>query len=125
MDPEAVLDAARRAVERARAGGGPDAAGVPDLPLRRPPHLGAHGPPALPRPTRRWRAGGARDPVGIQGARLAAGARAAIDAEIEALLDEARAVRAGEPGTRTRPARCDYLYAERPAPAAGRRRRSS
>ena len=38
-------------VQRRRPGQGrgrPDVPGVPDLPVRRPPHLGAHGPAALP-----------------------------------------------------------------------------
>ena len=48
MDVEAVLAAATAAVDRARAGGGPDVPRVPHLSLLRPPHRRAHDEARLP-----------------------------------------------------------------------------
>ena len=77
QDPETVLRR-RRAPRstRARAGGGPDAAGVPHLPLRRPPHLRARGTARLPRRPTRWPPAGPATRCEIQGARLTAADRA-------------------------------------------------
>ena len=109
MDPEAVLAAASAAVTRARAGDGPTF--LECLTYRFDAH---HTWEYAVRPRYRTdeevAAGTARDPVQIQAARVPEAVRAQIDAEIEALLDEAeRFVHAsGEPD----PAGAlDYLYA--------------
>jgi TPP-dependent pyruvate/acetoin dehydrogenase alpha subunit len=109
MDPETVLAAASAAVARARAGDGPTF--LECLTYRFDAH---HTWEYAVRPRYRTdeevAAGTARDPVQIQAARVPEGLRAQIDAEIEALLDEAeRFVHASaEPD----PAGAlDYLYA--------------
>ena len=109
MDPEAVLEAASRAVTRARAAAGPTF--LECMTYRFDAH---HTWEHIARPRYRTdeevAAGSARDPVEIQAARVPAAARARIDAEIEELLDRAeRFVDAsGEPD----PAGAlDYLYA--------------
>ena len=88
MDPEAVFDAAAQAVELARSGGGPSL--LECVTYRFDAH---HTVEYTTRPRYRTddevAAGRARDPLEIQGARVPAPVRDQIDAEIEALLDEA------------------------------------
>jgi TPP-dependent pyruvate/acetoin dehydrogenase alpha subunit len=87
-DPQAVLDAARESVRAARAGGGPSF--LECVAYRFDAH---HTWEYRARP--RYRsdeevaAGRIRDPVAIQGARLAEAVRDGIDDKVEALLDEA------------------------------------
>ncbi len=109
MDPVTVAGAAREAVHRARAGGGPT---LLELRTYR---FGAHHTfedKTLPHyredaEVAAWRE---RDPVAAQGARLPAGRRRAIDAGIEALLADAVAFALA--GPRPDPADSfDYLYA--------------
>jgi acetoin:2,6-dichlorophenolindophenol oxidoreductase subunit alpha len=109
MDPEAVLAAASVAVDRARAGHGP--AFLECLTYRFDAH---HTWEYAARPRYRTdeevTVGTARDPVQIQAARVPEAVRAQIDAEIEALLDEAErfVAASAEPD----PAGAlDYLYA--------------
>ena len=110
MDPEAVLAAATDAVARARSGGGPSL--VECLTYRFDAH---HTFEYSARPRYRTeeevQAARARDPVDIQGARLPEPVRARIDAQIEALLDEA--VQFACAGPHPDPASAlDYLYAD-------------
>ena len=89
MDPEAVLEAASRAVARARAGDGPTF--LECMTYRFDAH---HTWEHVARP--RYRsdeevaAGSVRDPVEIQAARVPEAVRSRIDEEIEELLDQAR-----------------------------------
>jgi acetoin:2,6-dichlorophenolindophenol oxidoreductase subunit alpha len=89
MDPETVLAAAARAVDRARAGEGPTF--LECLTYRFDAH---HTWEYSVRPRYRTEAevaaGCARDPVAIQAARVPAAVRGQIDDEIEELLDRAR-----------------------------------
>lgn len=88
MDPVTILDAARQAVDRARTGGGPS---FMELLTYR-----FHGHHTFERKTRlqyrdeaeveRWMA---RDPVDIQAERVPAADRERIDAEVEAVVEEA------------------------------------
>jgi acetoin:2,6-dichlorophenolindophenol oxidoreductase subunit alpha len=109
MDPVTVLDAAREAVERARSGGGPSF--LEFLTYRFDAH---HTWEHTARPRYRTEeeilTGRLRDPVEIQGARLSPEERAGVDAEIEALLDEAVkfALDSPEPDVATA---LDHLYA--------------
>jgi pyruvate dehydrogenase E1 component alpha subunit len=88
MDAEVVLAAASAAVQRARSGGGPTL--LECLTYRFDAH---HTWEYLARPRYRTAEevaeGSSRDPVEIQGARVPDEVRAGIDAEIEALLEEA------------------------------------
>lgn len=88
MDPEAVFDAAAAAVDLARAGEGPSL--IECVTYRFDAH---HTVEYTTRPRYRTddeiAAGRVRDPLEIQGARIAAPVRDQIDTEIEALLDEA------------------------------------
>jgi acetoin:2,6-dichlorophenolindophenol oxidoreductase subunit alpha len=108
-DPEAVLDAAHAAVTRCRADAGPSF--VECVTYRFDAH---HTWEYRARPRYRTdteiAAGRARDPVDIQGARLDPAARAALDAEIEALLDRAvREALAADPPDAA--GALDFLYA--------------
>ena len=109
QDPEVVLAAASAAVRRARAGEGPSF--LECLTYRFDAHhTWEHSVRPRYRTDEEVAAGRARDPVAIQAARVPPEVRERIDAEIEALLDEAeRFVRASpEPD----PAGAlDYLYA--------------
>ena len=101
MDPRRCSPRPPRAVARARAGGGPDAAGMRHLPLRRPPHLGARRPAPLPH-RRGGRAAGASATRSTSKAPGSPTSSArAIDAEIEALLEEAVQLRPGRPAPRS------------------------
>jgi TPP-dependent pyruvate/acetoin dehydrogenase alpha subunit len=109
MDPELVLAAATRAVARARAGDGPTF--LECLTYRFDAH---HTWEYQARPRYRSAeevdAGSVRDPLDIQAARVPEAVREKIDAEIEALLDEAQrfVAASAEPD----PAGAlDYLYA--------------
>jgi pyruvate dehydrogenase E1 component alpha subunit len=108
MDPEAVLEAASRAVTRARAGGGPTF--LECLTYRFDAH---HTWEYSVRPRYRTdeevAAGSARDPVQIQAARVAGAERARIDQEIEDLLDRARLFAEASPEPDPSGA-LDYLY---------------
>ncbi|UWP84981.1 thiamine pyrophosphate-dependent dehydrogenase E1 component subunit alpha [Dactylosporangium fulvum] len=87
-DPEAVLAGTARAVARARAGDGPSL--VECVAYRFDAHhTWEHAARPRYRTDEEVSAGMTRDPVEIQGARIPADVRARIDAEIEALLDEA------------------------------------
>ncbi|HEY0636842.1 MAG TPA: thiamine pyrophosphate-dependent dehydrogenase E1 component subunit alpha [Pseudonocardiaceae bacterium] len=109
MDPQAVLEATRDAVDRARGGGGPTL--VECLTYR----FDAHH-------TREYKVrlryrdedelarGRSRDPVELAGARLAEGQRARIDAEIEETLAEAVAFALASPHPDPVGA-LDHLYA--------------
>ncbi|HEX8081771.1 MAG TPA: thiamine pyrophosphate-dependent dehydrogenase E1 component subunit alpha [Jatrophihabitans sp.] len=110
MDPEVVLAAASAAVDRARAGDGPTF--LECLTYRFDAH---HTWEHVARPRYRTAdevaAGTVRDPVEIQGERVPEPVRAEIDAEIEALLDEAERFTADSPEPDPAGA-LDYLYAD-------------
>jgi pyruvate dehydrogenase E1 component alpha subunit len=110
MDPELVLAAASAAVSRARAGGGPTF--LECLTYRFDAH---HTWEHIARPRYRTAeeiaAGSVRDPVEIQAARVPEHLRSEIDAEIEALLDEAQRFVADSPDPDPAGA-LDYLYAD-------------
>ena len=109
MDAEVVLGAASGAVARARAGEGP--AFLECLTYRFDAHhTWEHAVRPRYRTPEEVAAGSARDPMQIQGARVPEAERAKIDAEIEALLDEACrfAAQSAEPDPS---AALDYLYA--------------
>ncbi|MEU0551361.1 thiamine pyrophosphate-dependent dehydrogenase E1 component subunit alpha [Micromonospora sp. NPDC005979] len=88
QDPETVRAAASAAVARMRAGGGPELieARTYRFDVH---HTFEHGVRLDYRPPDEVSRGRSRDPVDIQGARLTDADRAAVDAEIEATLDEA------------------------------------
>jgi acetoin:2,6-dichlorophenolindophenol oxidoreductase subunit alpha len=88
MDAEAVLAATGRAVDRARGGGGP---GFLECHTYRfdAHHTFEHKVRLRYRDEEEVARGRSRDPVEIQGGRIPAERRAEIDAEVEALLDEA------------------------------------
>lgn len=109
MDPEAVLDATAEGVARARRGEGPTL--LECLTYRFDAH---HTWEHTARPRYRTEeevaAGRSRDPLEIQGARIPATTRSAVDAEIGALLD--RAVRFAVAGPYPDPETAlDHLYA--------------
>jgi acetoin:2,6-dichlorophenolindophenol oxidoreductase subunit alpha len=110
MDPETVLAAAARAVDRGRAGDGPTF--LECLTYRFDAH---HTWEYSVRPRYRTEeevaAGSARDPMAIQAARVPAAARARIDDEIEELLDRARRFVDESPEPDPSGA-LDYLYAD-------------
>jgi pyruvate dehydrogenase E1 component alpha subunit len=88
QDPEAVLAAASAAVRRARAGEGPSF--LECLTYRFDAHhTWEHSVRPRYRTDEEVAAGRARDPVAIQAARVPLAVRERIDAEIEALLDDA------------------------------------
>ena len=117
MDAEAVLAATREAVARARAGAGPTF--LECLTYR---FFGHHTAERTMRlgyradeEIERWRL---RDPVELLGERLDSGVRAAIDAEVESLLDEA--VEFARSGPRPEPTEAlDFVWASGPRPRAG------
>ncbi|MDG4810260.1 thiamine pyrophosphate-dependent dehydrogenase E1 component subunit alpha [Micromonospora sp. WMMD1120] len=98
QDPETVRDAARAAVARMRAGGGPELVEARTYRFDVH-HTFEHAVRLDYRPPDEVRRGRSRDPVDIQGARLADVDRAAVDAEVEATLDAAErfAVNSPEP----------------------------
>src|SRR2546423_2089155 len=92
MDPVVVFEAAREAVARARAGEGPTL--LECLTYRYDAHhTFEHRVRLRYRPDDEVASGRSRDPVEIQGARLSPDERARIDAEVEAVPDEAGPVR--------------------------------
>jgi acetoin:2,6-dichlorophenolindophenol oxidoreductase subunit alpha len=110
MDPQVVLEAAERAVARARAGDGP--AFLECMTYRFDAH---HTWEYRVRPRYRTdeevAAGKARDPLEIQAARVPEAVRSQIDDEIECLLDQARRFADASPGPDPAGA-LDYLYAD-------------
>jgi pyruvate dehydrogenase E1 component alpha subunit len=117
MDAEAVYAAAVDAVAHARAGLGPS---LLECRTQRfdAHHTWEHTARPRYRTDEEVAAARVRDPVSVQGARIPPQLRAEIDAEIEALLDEAvRFARESphpDPGSAT-----DYLYADGMRPRAG------
>ena len=109
MDPVAVSAAAEEAVARARAGEGPTL--LECLTYRYDAHhTFEHRVRLRYRPDDEVASGRSRDPVEIQGARLAPEDRARIDAEVEAVLDEA--VRFARESPHPDPSSAlDFLYA--------------
>ncbi len=117
MDVEAVRDAAALAVERARGGGGP--ALIECLTYRFGPHHTMEFRIRLSYRTQEeideWRR---RDPLDIQGGRIAAADRDQLDAEVREVLAEAEAFALASP--RPDPAGAlDYLYASGLVPRGG------
>ncbi|MFC1413561.1 thiamine pyrophosphate-dependent dehydrogenase E1 component subunit alpha [Streptacidiphilus sp. N1-12] len=109
MDPEAVLDATAGAVARARSGAGPSLLECVTYRFDAH-HTWEHTARPRYRTEEEVAIGRSRDPLEIQGARIPAAARAAIDAEVEALLDDA--VRFALAGPHPDPAGAlDHLYA--------------
>ena len=109
MDAEAVYEAADAAVARARAGGGPTLLECHTYRFDAH-HTWEHKARVRYRTDEEVAAGRSRDPLLIQGDRIDAGRRADIDAEIEALLDEAVAFARSSPPPDLSGA-LDYLYA--------------
>ncbi|GAA3205391.1 thiamine pyrophosphate-dependent dehydrogenase E1 component subunit alpha [Dactylosporangium siamense] len=109
-DPEAVLGAAREAVDRARSGGGPSF--IECVAYRFDAHhTWEHSARPRYRTDDEVAVGMRRDPVALQGSRIPAADRERIDAEIEALLDEA--VRFAVDSPLPDPAGAlDHLYAD-------------
>ncbi|GGV23358.1 acetoin:2,6-dichlorophenolindophenol oxidoreductase subunit alpha [Kitasatospora herbaricolor] len=108
-DPEAVRDATAEAVARARAGGGPTLLECTAYRFDAH-HTWEHTARPRYRTDEEVAAGRARDPLEIQGARIPAATRAAIDAQVAELLD--RAVRFACEGPHPDPATAlDHLYA--------------
>ncbi|MFI1194664.1 thiamine pyrophosphate-dependent dehydrogenase E1 component subunit alpha [Micromonospora sp. NPDC020750] len=88
QDPETVRDATAAAVARMRAGGGPELIEARTYRFDAH-HTFEHSVRLDYRPPEEVARGRSRDPVEIQGGRLAAADRAAVDAEVEATLDAA------------------------------------
>jgi pyruvate dehydrogenase E1 component alpha subunit len=110
MDPELVLAAASAAVDRARAGDGPTF--LECLTYRFDAHhTWEHKARPRYRTDEEVAAGSVRDPLEIQAARVPEQVRSRIDAEIEALLDEAERFVADSPEPDPAAA-LDYLYAD-------------
>ncbi|MEV4139466.1 thiamine pyrophosphate-dependent dehydrogenase E1 component subunit alpha [Dactylosporangium sp. NPDC049742] len=109
-DPEAVLAAATEAVERARSGGGPSF--IECVAYRFDAHhTWEHAARPRYRTDDEVALGVQRDPVALQGSRIPEADRDRIDAEIEALLDEA--VRFAVDSPLPDPAGAlDHLYAD-------------
>ena len=109
QDPETVLKASMAAVARARAGKGPTF--LECITYRFDAHhTFEHRARLTYRSPDELAAGRSRDPVEIQGARLTADERAAVDAEVEVLLDAAAEFALGS--AHPDPAAAlDYLYA--------------
>ncbi|WP_328990938.1 thiamine pyrophosphate-dependent dehydrogenase E1 component subunit alpha [Kribbella sp. NBC_01245] len=111
QDPELVLAAASTAVRRARSGGGPTF--LECLTYRFDAHhTFEHRVRLNYRSDDELADGRSRDPLEIQGARLASSVVAAIDAEVEAVLDKAAAFALESPHPSVEGA-LDYLYAMR------------
>jgi TPP-dependent pyruvate/acetoin dehydrogenase alpha subunit len=117
MDAEAVLEATRTAVAHARSGGGPSFLEcetyrfVGHHTAERTMNLGYRTDEEI----ERWRA---RDPLRVLAERMAPDDVAAIDAEVEQLLDAALAFARESP--RPDPSEAaDYVYASGPAPRKG------
>ncbi|MFJ6671143.1 thiamine pyrophosphate-dependent dehydrogenase E1 component subunit alpha [Actinosynnema sp. NPDC091369] len=109
MDPRTVLHAAREAVDRARAGGGPSL--IECLTYRFDAHhTWEHKARVRYREDDEVRSGRERDPVEIQGARLAGDERARVEAEVEAVVDAAVAFALDSPHPDPVGA-LDHLYA--------------
>jgi pyruvate dehydrogenase E1 component alpha subunit len=109
QDPEKVLAATSAAVGRARSGRGPTFLECTTYRFDAH-HTFEHRARLNYRGTEELSTGRSRDPVEIQGERLAADVRAAVDAEIEALLDAAAGVALG--GAHPDPAAAlEFLYA--------------
>ena len=110
-DPEAVLAATVRAVDRARAGQGPSF--IECVAYRFDAHhTWEHTARPRYRTAEQIAAGSARDPVDLQGDRLAPAERNRIDAEVETLLDEAVAFALDSPAPDPADA-SEHLYASR------------
>jgi len=109
-DPAAVLLAAHTAVDRARSGGGPSF--LECIAYRFDAHhTWEHSARPRYRTDDEVAAGVARDPVEVQGARIPAAERAAIDTAIETLLEDA--VRFARQSPPPDPAGAlDHLYAD-------------
>ncbi|QKW22936.1 thiamine pyrophosphate-dependent dehydrogenase E1 component subunit alpha [Kitasatospora sp. NA04385] len=108
-DPEAVRDATAEAVARARSGAGPTLLECTAYRFDAH-HTWEHTARPRYRTDAEVAAGRARDPLEVQGARLPAATRAAIDAEVAQLLD--RAVRFARESPHPDPAGAlDHLYA--------------
>ncbi|TQM85351.1 pyruvate dehydrogenase E1 component alpha subunit [Saccharothrix saharensis] len=109
MDPRTVLDAAREAVDRARAGDGPSL--IECLTYRFDAHhTWEHKARVRYREDDEVRSGRQRDPVEIQGARLDDGERARVDAEVQSVVDAAVAFALDSPHPDPVGA-LDHLYA--------------
>ncbi|HEV8559067.1 MAG TPA: thiamine pyrophosphate-dependent dehydrogenase E1 component subunit alpha [Actinophytocola sp.] len=109
MDPQAVLDAAREAVDRARAGNGPSL--IECLTYRYDAHhTWEHKARVRYRDNDEVAQARNTDPVEIQAARISPVERAEIDARIETVLDEAVAFAVSSPHPDPAGA-LDYLYA--------------
>jgi TPP-dependent pyruvate/acetoin dehydrogenase alpha subunit len=110
MDPETVFAAASEAVARARSGDGPTFLECVTYRFDAH-HTWEHAARPRYRTDEEVAAGSVRDPLAIQAARVPANVRDRIDAEIEALLDEA--VRFATDSAEPDPAGAlDYLYAD-------------
>jgi acetoin:2,6-dichlorophenolindophenol oxidoreductase subunit alpha len=110
MDPELVLAAATAAVTRARAGEGPSF--IECLTYRFDAHhTWEHTARPRYRTAEEVAAGSVRDPLQVQAERVPEQLRARIDAEIEALLDEAVRFVADSPDPDPSAA-LDFLYAD-------------
>jgi acetoin:2,6-dichlorophenolindophenol oxidoreductase subunit alpha len=95
-DPLIVLEAAREAVDRARAGGGPSL--IECVTYRFDAHhTSEHRARIRYRSDEEVRNGRLRDPVTIQGERLAEESRTRVDDEIESVLDDAVAFALNSP----------------------------
>lgn len=109
VDAAAVLDAARDAVARGRAGGGPSFIEATAYRFDAH-HTWEHKARVRYRSEEEVAAGRSRDPLDVHGCRLDADARAGIDTQVEALLAEAVAFALDSP--RPDPAGAlDHLYA--------------
>ncbi|MEH0938579.1 thiamine pyrophosphate-dependent dehydrogenase E1 component subunit alpha [Micromonospora psammae] len=109
QDPEAVRDAAATAVARMRAGGGPELVEARTYRFDAH-HTFEHAVRLDYRPPEEVAEGRSRDPVDIQGARLPAAERAAVDAEVESTLDAAAEFALASPEPDPAGA-LDHLYA--------------
>ncbi|MFI5496854.1 thiamine pyrophosphate-dependent dehydrogenase E1 component subunit alpha [Actinoplanes sp. NPDC051859] len=109
QDPQRVCVAAAAAVDRMRAGGGPELIEARTYRFDAH-HTFEHEVRLDYRPPEEVAAGRSRDPVDIQGGRLSGAERAAVDAEVESTLDAAVAFALESPEPDPAGA-LDYLYA--------------
>ncbi|WP_225848891.1 thiamine pyrophosphate-dependent dehydrogenase E1 component subunit alpha [Streptomyces sp. HPF1205] len=117
MDPQAVFAATAEAVARARSGAGPSLLECVTYRFDAH-HTWEHTARPRYRTDEEVAAGRSRDPLEIQGARIAAATRAAVDARTAALVEEA--VRFALAGPRPDPETAlDHLYATGTRPRAG------